>query len=732
MNDARNKTEVFGIGFALYFVYAACIWLCDAFDLFCFLTGLPQVTLVSRALVILLLVIALILLKNRIHIRKAARPDLFWLIGCAIILGFCFYKGIIPDVSTDVKKYHIFVQNPGFQSMTKEPFFFSGGFQFYGFRWADRLFYPFRWLLGYRMGTLFGGLVNALLFTQIRSLLILLYGDTFSIIRERCRKTFKQPILPGILLNESIFALLITMTYDVFMQSGSYMVDFIAIPFMLEALHILLIKKEQKHAAEMVWYAALCGCFFAAKMTNVVYVAPMVAAYLLKFRKHLSFKRFIAAFAAALVPVSIYLIYAYAETGNPVFPYFNTIFKSPFFSLYDFKDTRWGPANLKDTLLWPFLSVFDPYYRTSEIPNEYSLGLIGLVVVWFLQTISFVFRKKDRKYGLLLFVSFASAYLWAATTGYLRYFILGHMLIGIVYVGFTANSLYRKNWLRSCIAIFVFVSLMIQPFKYMPSIAGGREWSWRNNLNEDQFQQNIQWIFKDRGEIDDESSYSTPVNTILLKAAENGGIANLLYPEAKNICQSYLDSNVSDPDITAYWNEKINHYLDDGGVYDLVIPKCDGLQWENYFSSLEHQGLKVTKIIWPKTYFVREQAVALIGLKRLNTGEQNLLYKANEENNWLSVPNQNFWFSANVTLNQTRGRYDDENTAFCLIARDAQKSAQIYLTPIREQTTLFIDEEFDLSGFSSDVRLEMYWLDENGDLIDTRMYDCFVINPQIK
>ena len=370
MNDTRNRIEIFGMGFALYFVYATCIWLCDAFDLFCFLTGFPQVTLVSRVLVILLMIAAAILLKDLIQIRKSARPDALYIIGCVIILGFCFYKGIIPDLSTDVKKYHILVQNPGFQAMAKEPFFFSGGFQFYGFRWADRLFYPFRWLLGYRMGTLFGGLVNVLLFTQMRNLLIALYGHKFRIIRERCRKAFRQPVLPGILLNESIFAFLITMTYDVFMQSGSYMVDFIAIPFMLEAMHILLTQKEQTHAAEMIWYAILCGCFFAAKMTNVVYVAPMVAVYLLKFKKHLSLKRFAAAFLAALVPVSIYLIYAYAETGNPVFPYFNTFFKSPFFSLYDCKDTRWGPSNLKENILWPFMSVFEPYYRTSEIPNQ--------------------------------------------------------------------------------------------------------------------------------------------------------------------------------------------------------------------------------------------------------------------------------------------------------------------------------------------------------------------------
>ena len=306
------------------------------------------------------------------------------------------------------------------------------------------------------------------------------------------------------------------------------------------------------------------------------------------------------------------------------------------------------------------------------------------------------------------------------------------MLFGIVYVDFTAEKLYSKKWITGGIAICVFAALMLQPFKYMSSIAGGREWAWRNNFNEDLFQQNIQWIFKDRGEIDDELPDDTPVHAILIESAVNGGIANLLYPDAKNIYHDYLNGNISDPMITEYWTERIQYYLDNGGVYDLVIPKCDGLEWEKYFLKLEENGLRVSSILWPKTYFVREEAVALIGLEKLKTGEKNLLYKANEENNWISVPNRAFRFSSSITLNQTRGKYDEENTAFCLIARDAQKSAQIYLTPIKEQTTVFIDEEFDLSEFSSDVRLEMYWLDENGTPMDTRMYDCFVINPQIK
>jgi len=727
----RKRVEIGELGFVLYFTYACVIWLCDALDLSCFLMGLPQATWISRVLAALAAAIGCLLLKDRICIRRGTRPDILYFAGCAVILGFCVYKGVIPDLSTDVKKYHLLVQEPGFLSMTSEPFFFAGGFQYYGFRWADRLFYPFRWLLGLRMGTIFGGLVNVLVFTQMRSLLSALYGEKLKAVRESCSRWFRQPAVPGALFTESVLAFAITMTYDVWLQSGGYMVDCIAIPLMMEAMHILLTKKEQKHAGEMVWFATLCGCYFAMKMTHVVYAAPMILVYLIKYRKHFSLKRFVCAFAAAIVPVSIYLLYAYADTGNPVFPYFNTVFQSPFFRIGDFKDPRWGPQNLKDTLIWPLISAFGDRGRMSEIPNEYVLGLKGLMAVLLFRMITVFWQKREQQSELLAVV-FGCALLWSATTGHVRYFIFGYMLIGVVFAGFAAESLYNRKWICSLFSAGLICILLMTSVKYMESIESGREWAWRNNLNEDLFSENLKWVFRDRGSAENAQPKDKPVSAILLNTSENGGVAHLLYPDAAIVSELSLHSIGARSEVVDRQVDTIDGYLAEGGTYDLVIPKVNGLEWEKHFLRMTEKGYRITEIVWPDTCFVREQAVALLGLEKMEDGGANLLYTANEENNRVPAPNEKIQFSACVSLNQTRGHWAERNSMFCLIASDGEKTEQVYSSPIRERSTVYVDQTLDLTGFGENVGLELYWMDENGERIDTRMYDCFMINAHVE
>ena len=732
MSGEKGKIEIGEVGFVLFFAYACVTWLCDAFDLFCFLMGLPQVTWISRALVAAVSIGGGMMLRDRVIIRKGKKLDILFMVGCAVILGFCAYKGVIPDLSTDVKKYHYIVQNPGFLSMTSEPFFLIGGFQYYGFRWADRLFYPFRWLFGLRMGTIFGGLVNVLIYAQMRNLLAALYGEELKAVRENCCRQFRQPIVPGALFTESVRAFIITMVYEVWLQSGGYMVDCIAIPFMLEAMHILLTKKEQKLSGEMVWFAVLCGCFFAMKMTHIVYAAPMILVYLIKYRRHLSVRRFLCAFAAALVPVSIYLLYAYADTGNPVFPYFNSVFQSPFYMFGDFKDPRWGPQNLIETLLWPFLSVIKPARRTSEFPNKYAIGMVCMMAIFLFQSAKFVWKKKDRRCGELLAVIFGCAMLWSATTGHVRYFIFGHMLIGVVFVGFAAESLYNRKRVFSLVSIGVIGILLMLPAKYMRAIESGKEWAWRNNLDRGFFCENVKWIFRDRGSAEDVQPEDKPVHTLLTGNANNGGIAHLLYPNADGIATTPLNEYGLQMDISDYWNCRINSALKEGGMYELVIPKNDGLEWEKYFALMEGRGVRITDLIWPDTYLVREQAPALIGLQSMENGGKNVLCTANEETNRIALPNERIRFSACVFLNQTRGHWEDRNSEFCLIAHDGEKAEEVYRSFIRERTTIYIDEVLDLTGFGEDVWIELYWMDENVERIDTRMYDCFMINPNIE
>lgn len=53
--------------------------------------------------------------------------------------------------------------------------------------------------------------------------------------------------------------------------------------------------------------------------------------------------------------------------GNPLFPYFNQFFASPMASMADYRDARFLPRNLWETLFFPFVIAWDPRH-TAEIP----------------------------------------------------------------------------------------------------------------------------------------------------------------------------------------------------------------------------------------------------------------------------------------------------------------------------------------------------------------------------
>ena len=87
------------------------------------------------------------------------------LIGIFIIAVFGFIMAVYPDQSFDTFNYHLIAQNPHFENYFTDDYGY-GNFQVWGFRLSDRLFYYFRWLLGYRLGTLLNPIVLIISFKK--------------------------------------------------------------------------------------------------------------------------------------------------------------------------------------------------------------------------------------------------------------------------------------------------------------------------------------------------------------------------------------------------------------------------------------------------------------------------------------------------------------------------------------------------------------------------------------
>lgn len=295
------------------------------------------------------------------------------LIGIAAILVLGIMKSAFPDGGFDTFNYHLIAQNPKFENYFVEDLGY-GHFQVWGFRLGDRLFYYFRYLLGYRFGTFLNTLVFVICFTQIYNLLCILDVSTE-----------KDDLIKKFISSKWIWSLAILFSMDSIMMYGSYYVDAIAMPIGLEAIRLIISDHGKKVSAEEISYFALLnGLWLAVKLTNIVYVIPCVLLYLFMHMKSFRISDWISAVLTGLFPFVEYVIFNWICTGNPVFPYFNAIFKSSFFESVNWKDERFGGTTLIEKLLWIWSLAFDPEYRKGEIWDEWNgmliIGLIGTTV----------------------------------------------------------------------------------------------------------------------------------------------------------------------------------------------------------------------------------------------------------------------------------------------------------------------------------------------------------------
>jgi hypothetical protein len=86
----------------------------------------------------------------------------------------------------------------------------------------------------------------------------------------------------------------------------------------------------------------------------------------------------------ALVIAGPWWFYLYTKFGNPLFPYYNSLFHSPFYDPVPLTDDRFKPKSLMQALFYPFFWAFSPSQSVSEIKVQdprFALVLISSVTV---------------------------------------------------------------------------------------------------------------------------------------------------------------------------------------------------------------------------------------------------------------------------------------------------------------------------------------------------------------
>ncbi|MFO1316542.1 MAG: glycosyltransferase 87 family protein [Burkholderiales bacterium] len=175
---------------------------------------------------------------------------------------------------------------------------------------------------------------------------------------------------------------------------GTTMNDWYVAAFVLAALWVVVRGGDPLAARTRTLALAglLVGAGAGLKLTGSVYGFGLLAA-LLAARGSARARIRASAVAGGAMAVAFaatagpWMLVLWERYGNPLFPYFNDVFRSPWADPVSFAATRFGPASVGEWLAFPFLLlvrlegyVSEPEFRDARPALLYALTLAAIVV----------------------------------------------------------------------------------------------------------------------------------------------------------------------------------------------------------------------------------------------------------------------------------------------------------------------------------------------------------------
>ena len=368
------------------------------------------------------------------------KKDIF--IFIAFILLIIVQSFLKPDFPYDVKSYHIYLQENAFADKLNFDFFPGRIFCVFLFPLGDRMHYIFRYLLGYRLGTVFSSYILVVIYYQVKRILENLSNN------KKSKSLFAYGILTIFVLSDFY---------------GSYQIDNLGLVFLLELFYITFFKDDLIKNKKLLFFAIfLSGISIGIKVSNAFFVAILVLYGIIKNRKDLKTLRIrdlLISLFLILIPYIVYLYDNYKQTGSPLFPYYNSIFKSEYFGLYNWKDLRFTQKNIFfDSILWPlnaFLIQLDyGHNKAQDITREVCLAVYYIFTYFY--TISSIIRKKVKsKLFNLSILSIICTFIWIyLLQGYVRYGLIVWCMYLFVFIGYLINFLEKRNTFKEKIKKF--------------------------------------------------------------------------------------------------------------------------------------------------------------------------------------------------------------------------------------------------------------------------------------
>lgn len=703
----------------LFLGYILIIWGFEAVDFFAFLLGTSQETLFSRAIVIAFFILLIVHLNGKIYVKHKKINNMQKAV-CIIIFAISFFKILYPDTSYDTFNYHLLAQEPGFINYMVDGLG-GGNFQIWGFRLSDRLFYMFRYFGGYRAGTFFNSLITVLIYLTLSDLM----NDVMLSCNIKNVEEKKKNILET-LSDPAIVAGIVVFNHQILMQMGTYCVDLIVLPLCLELIRNTILD-EVKNNRQILFYAFLMGIIVSMKLTNILIILVCFLIFIYNYWKKISIFLFLKCFCLGVLPSSIYIIFNYLCTGNPAYPYFNSIFKSVYFSLRNFKDRRFGPTTWLENIIWPFNIAFNPDFRLGEIYNKHTIWLKIAIIIFILVFCIYIYkilkRKKINKIILqILIIYYFYMFLWGITTGIERYAIIGYCIIGLlacIVINYIINK-YRSKTVFIIVSTCLCVSVA-ECILEVRSVYDGEEWSFRK-VTLESVKEQLSYLFKDFKEEMDNIEY------FCLTESLTSGIAYLLNKDAPIYFVDYLE-NISDEQTMLQKRNNVYNILDSNkNIYGIYYKQLQS--WEDYIEKLNKIGMKITHC-----YDLDMDKIVDITLVKLERAENtlNTLVELDGSNISVNVDKEKSMLTGIVFMKWPWFGINDVTLQVEAIDIESGNKIKLWDGYINSEQPKFININFDKlnKGHKYNINFQAYYPDGNAYGKDDNGNPMYLLNPII-
>jgi hypothetical protein len=210
---------------------------------------------------------------------------------------------------------------------------------------------------------------------------------------------------------------------------------------------------------------AIGGLLLALKTVNLLFASPLIVWLAWSSTPGLRLQWTLRMLAILLPVAASSYCYAMLVTGNPLFPFFNAVFRSPYYPLENMRDLKWMAG-----ATWR--APWDLLFR-SEMFGQYYPGASGIAALATLPVVLAVAVRKPAMRWLAVWAVLVAAALFMQMQ-YLRYLFPAYAVLAVLGVVALSRALAWRGFVA---AVLVLVAIDVALMPTTSWIVRGNPWA---------------------------------------------------------------------------------------------------------------------------------------------------------------------------------------------------------------------------------------------------------------